>query len=92
MDTAQHTDLIEYLGERFEAVDRRFSEIEERFQMQFDQVHANFSSLQSSVDHYVMRGERTTDEQTVMAHQLDRHERWIQKLATKTGTKLSLEH
>jgi hypothetical protein len=53
-----------------------------------EDLHGKFSELQSAVDHYVVRAERLADEQLVIKHQMDRHERWLKQLAKKTGAQL----
>ncbi|MCC9710198.1 hypothetical protein E4N62_36025 [Streptomyces sp. MNU76] len=64
--------LMKHMNERFDVVDRRFEAVDQKI-----------DKVQSSVDevHGMLEVER--DERTVIAHQLDRHEDWIERAARK---------
>jgi hypothetical protein len=49
---------------------------------------AVFSDLQTSVDNYAKRADTYFQEMVVLTHKVDRHEKWIQQLASKLGVKL----
>lgn len=70
-------ELIEYLDNKFIDIDRRF-----------DNMNKKFDDLQTSVDSYAKRADAYFQEMTMMAHKIDRHEKWIQKLAHKLGVEL----
>lgn len=86
-----NNDLLELKNSLIAYMDRRFDVVEAQIREVRDDVtdlHGKFSELQSAVDHYVVRAERLADEQLVMQHQMDRHERWFKQLAEKTGVEL----
>ncbi|MEU3198817.1 hypothetical protein [Streptomyces sp. NPDC006996] len=64
-------------------VNKRFDEMEAKFDNRFEEVNQKIDRLQSSVDqvHGMLEVER--DERTVIAHQLDRHEDWIERASRK---------
>ncbi len=68
--------LIEVFATRDE-LDKRFEEIRE-----------DFSNLQTAVDAYAKRADAYFQEMVMLAHKVDRHEKWIQKIAEKLGIKL----
>ncbi len=57
---------------------------------EFESLRSDFSSLQTSVDSYAKKADTYFQEMLMLAHKLDRHERWIKQIAEKLG--LHLEH
>jgi len=53
-----------------------------------DELKQDFVNLQTSVDSYAKRADAYFQEMVVLSHKVDRHEKWIQQLATKLGIKL----
>ncbi|MDH2389094.1 hypothetical protein QCN29_09875 [Streptomyces sp. HNM0663] len=64
--------FVKHMNERFDAVDRRFEEVDRKI-----------DKVQSSVDEVHGMLEMERDERTVISHQLDRHEDWIERAARK---------
>jgi len=71
------SELVEYLDQKFIRIDRRF-----------DEVKKDFIDLQTSVDAYAKKADAYFQEMVMLAHKIDRHEKWIQQLAAKLGIKL----
>ena len=71
------SELIQYLDDKFTAVDRRFDEIKE-----------DFVNLQTSVDAYAKKADTYFQEMLMLANKIDRHEKWLQQIAEKIGIKL----
>jgi len=71
------SELTQYLDEKFTAVDRRF-----------DEVKKDFVDLQTSVDAYAHKADTYFQEMVMLAHKVDRHEKWFQQIAEKLGIKL----
>ncbi|KKP43021.1 MAG: hypothetical protein A2639_01760 [Candidatus Staskawiczbacteria bacterium RIFCSPHIGHO2_01_FULL_34_27] len=71
------SELIEYLDKKFNKVEGDFTELKE-----------NFHSLQASVDIYAHKADTYFQEMVMLSHKVDRHEKWLQKLAEKLGVKL----
>lgn len=71
------SELVEYLDEKFEHVDKRFEEMKK-----------DFVSLQTGVDAYAKKADTYFQEMVMLSHKVDRHERWMQQIATKLGLKL----
>ncbi|HLC91447.1 MAG TPA: hypothetical protein VJC09_00165 [Candidatus Saccharimonadales bacterium] len=72
------TGLFKYLDKRFDGIDRKF-----------DAVNENFSQLQSIVDAYAKQVEIYHHESVSRDAKVERLERWIEQIATKTGVKLN---
>jgi len=53
-----------------------------------DTLREDFSNLLSSVDAYAKRADDYFQEMVMLAHKIDRHEKWIQQLADKLDVKL----
>ena len=47
-----------------------------------------FSDLQTSVDAYAKKADTYFQEMVMLAHKVDRHEKWFQQIAEKLGLKL----
>jgi len=47
-----------------------------------------FSDLQTSVDAYAKKADTYFQEMVILAHKVDRHEKWFQQIAEKLGLKL----
>ena len=54
----------------------------------FEELKADFNDLQTSVDAYVHKADAYFQEMVMLSHKVDRHEKWLQKLAEKLGVKL----
>jgi chromosome segregation ATPase len=89
---------LEKIDHRLVKVDQQFEAVNRRFDIVHGELHAirtdmrglhgKFSVLQSAVDGYAARMERYDQEQAVIGHKTDRHERWIRQLADKSSAKL----
>jgi uncharacterized coiled-coil DUF342 family protein len=71
------TELIKYLDEKFTRIDQRF-----------DEMKKDFINLQTSVDAYAKKADTYFQEMVMLAHKVDRHEKWIRQIAEKLGIKL----
>lgn len=78
MSTDEFTRLFKYMEERFDRVDR-----------QFDDTNKRISRIIDVVDALAKRQEINDEERLVMAHQLERLDRWVHQLAAKIGIELS---
>ena len=47
-----------------------------------------FSNLQTAVDNYAKKADTFFQEMVMLAHKVDRHEKWIKQIADKLGIKL----
>jgi len=54
----------------------------------FEELRKDFSRLESAVDTYAKKADDYFQEMVALSHKVDRHEKWIQQLATKLGVKL----
>jgi len=71
------TELIKYLDEKFTRIDQRF-----------DEMKKDFVNFQTSVDAYAKKADTYFQEMVMLAHKVDRHEKWIRQIAEKLGIKL----
>ena len=71
------SELVKYLDEKFTNIDGRF-----------DDIKKDFVDLQSSVDTYAKKADTYFQEMVMLAHKVDRLEKWIHQIAEKAGIKL----
>jgi uncharacterized coiled-coil DUF342 family protein len=74
------SELITYLDGKFTTVDNRLNELGEQF-----------SELQTTVDSYAKKADTYFQEMLMLAHKVDRHERWLQQIAAKLDIKLNYD-
>jgi uncharacterized coiled-coil DUF342 family protein len=53
-----------------------------------EEVRKSFSDLQTAIDSYAKKVDTYTQEMIMLAHKVDRHEKWIHQIADKLGIKL----
>ena len=51
-------------------------------------LRKGFARLQTGVDAYAKKADTYFQEMVMLSHKVDRHEKWIQKIAEKIGIKL----
>jgi len=51
-------------------------------------VRQDFASLQTAVDAYAKKADAYFQEMVMLAHKVDRHEKWLKQIADKLGLKL----
>jgi len=71
------SELFKYLNEQFTHIDQRF-----------DYMKKEFSDLQDSVDGFARKADVYFQEMLILAHKVDRHEKWMHQIAEKVGVKL----
>ena len=71
------SELIEYLDGKFKKVENDFSELK-----------SNFNTLQTSVDNYAQKADTYFQEMAMLTLKVNRHEKWLEKMAEKLGMKL----
>lgn len=72
------SELIQYLSERFDKVDKKLEDMRQ-----------DFVSLQTGVDAYAKKADTYFQEMVMLSHKIDRHEKWIQQIAGKLGVELT---
>ena len=60
----------------------------EDFESYKDEMKKDFSKLQKSIDRYVKKKENYEQENEILGHKVDSHEKWIEKASKKVGVKL----
>ena len=53
-----------------------------------EELRKDFANLQASVDAYAKKADTYFQEMVMLAHKVDRHEKWIRQIAEKLGIKL----
>ncbi len=89
-------DRFEKVNERFDKVDKQFSGLPEIFatrkeiatKLDFEELRKDFARLETAVDAYAKKADTYFQEMVMLAHKVDRMEKWIQKMAEKIGMKL----
>jgi len=98
------SELIGYLDEkfskvdeRFERVDKRFERVDERFFSIEQKIERLIESkadkedvrkLTTAVDAYAKKADAYFQEMVILAHKVDRLEKWLHQVADKIGLKL----
>jgi len=54
----------------------------------FSEIKEEFNDLQTSVDAYAKKADTYFQEMVMLAHKVDRHEKWFQQIAEKVGIRL----
>jgi hypothetical protein len=70
-------DIVRLLEPRFGAIEQQLGALDDKF-----------DGLQSSVDAYAKKADSYMQEMLMLAHKVDRLERWMQQIAQATGVKL----
>ncbi|MDO8435888.1 MAG: hypothetical protein Q7S82_00680 [bacterium] len=90
------SELIQYLDEKFEKIDERFNKLFDVFATREDLEKAvknlstkeDFNNLMVSIDAYAKKADTYFQEMVMLAHKVDRHEKWFHQVAEKLGIKL----
>ncbi|MEK7488231.1 MAG: hypothetical protein AAB598_02815 [Patescibacteria group bacterium] len=90
-----HEKMDKGFADVYEKMDRGFSDVYEKLEEvheKIDNVHAelkhDFNMLQTAVDGYAKKSDTYFQEMVMLAHKVDRMERWILQLAEKIGIQL----
>lgn len=79
MSQDEFTKLFVYLNDEFKQVNDR---------LENTATKSNLDNLTNSVDAYAKRVDDYTQEMLMLAHKVDRLEKWINQIAASTGVKL----
>ena len=71
-----------------EEIAKKFEVLHQEIDVKFEAVQQSFSDLQTAVDSYAKRAEAFFQELVMLAHKVDRHEKWLHQIADKLGIKL----
>ncbi len=90
------SELIEYLDGKFQKIDDRFQSLFDIFVTKEDLKEAterlatkeDVNNLLASIDAYAKKADTYFQEMVMLAHKVDRHEKWIRQIAEKLGIKL----
>jgi len=74
--------LIEVFPTKEESVSKK------QFESFQEEVRKNFSDLYSAVDAYAKKADTYFQEMVMLAHKVDKLEKWIHQIANKVGIKL----
>jgi len=77
------SELIQYLDERFGKIDRDLGDLKET---KADKLQVD--ELMTAVDAYAKKADTYFQEMVMLSHKVDRHEKWLQKIAEKLDIKL----
>jgi uncharacterized coiled-coil DUF342 family protein len=77
------SELIQYLDEKFTGIDGKLDGLQDTKADKTD-VH----NLVNAVDAYAKKADTYFQEMVMLAHKVDRHEKWLHQVAEKLGIKL----
>lgn len=95
-----YKELVEYLDKKFIKVDEEIIDLKENVvdlktqvlsiekSLQEKSDKSDINNLTSSIDAYAHKADTYFQEMVMLSHKVDRHEKWLQKLAEKLGVKL----
>lgn len=84
--SAQTDELTDLVKSFMVQVDERFNIVEARL----DDLDAKFDRLLNTVDSFVGRLDKYETELAARDHKIERLEKWIEQIAKKTNTKLTV--
>jgi len=98
---SEYKELVDFLGVKFENIDRKFENIDRKFEnidRKFDEVNAKIDAVKADVravtDRVVRLSDKVDDyhaEQIGLKRQVDKHEKWHFKVADKVGVDLAAD-
>ena len=71
-------------------VHREVFSTKEEFAVFQDEIRKSFSIQLTSIDSYAKKADTYFQEMVMLAHKVDRHEKWLQQIADKLGIKLEI--
>ena len=77
------SELIEYLDKKFANIDGQLSDLKENKADKSD-----MNNLTNAVDSFAKKVSTKSQEETMLTHKVDRHEKWAHRFADKLGVKL----
>ncbi|MDD5221465.1 MAG: hypothetical protein PHV47_02600 [Candidatus Pacebacteria bacterium] len=99
-----YSELIQFLGEKFDRIDDKFDRIDDKFDnvdekfigidkkldylMDNKADKADLNNLTNAVDAYAKKADTYFQEMVMLSHKVDRIEKWVVQLADKAGLKL----
>lgn len=99
-----YSELIEYLDKKFSGIDQNFSGVDKKFSGvdgklidldgKIEELKENkadksdINNLMDAIDAYAKKADTYFQEMVMLAHKVDRHEKWFQQIADKLGMKL----
>ena len=75
-------------NKKFDILLKEIFRLDKKMVQNFDGLRGDFRQLQSAVDAYAKKADTYFQEMVMLAHKVDRLERWILQLAEKTGVRL----
>jgi len=91
------SELVQYLDDKFGKVDQQFSKVDQRFidvDERLERLEENkadksdINNLMTAIDSYAKKADAYFQEMLMLAHKVDRLEKWIHQIAEKVGIKL----
>ena len=84
------SELVKYLDEKFSKTDQRLVELDEDVKDVKEKMATKEDSndLQTSVDAYAKRADTYFQEMVMLAHKVDKLDKWIHQIAEKVGLRL----
>jgi len=91
------SELIQYLDEKFINIDEKLINIDEKFisiDEKLEDLRENkadksdVNNLLNAIDSYAKKADTYFQEMVMLAHKVDRHEKWICQIAEKLNIKL----
>ena len=86
----EYGELVEYLDQKFGKVDQQFIEVNEKLgslkEKKADKEDIN--NLITAIDSYAKKADTYFQEMVMLAHKVDKLDKWIRQIAEKVGIKL----
>jgi len=85
-----YSELVQYLDDKFTKIDTKFVDVKQRL-IGLDEKKADkedINNLMTAIDSYAQKADTYFQEMVMLAHKVDRLDRWIHQIAEKVGIKL----
>ena len=95
------SELIEYLDQKFTKLGEEIAHLRREVSTEIAQLRGEVGDIKErmatkveidklldAIDAYMKQGENYRQEMVMLAHKVDRHEKWIKQIAEKLGIKL----
>jgi len=91
------SELIEYLNKKFTNIDEKFDNVDEKFvniERELNSLQeskadkSDINNLMNALDAYAKKADTYFQEMVMLAHKVDKLEKWIHQIAGKVGINL----
>ena len=85
-----NSELIEYLDQKFGKIDQEFIEVNDKLgKLEENKADkSDIDNLMNAIDAYAQKADTYFQEMVMLAHKVDKLDKWIHQIAERVGIKL----